>query len=73
MLGTLAVAGTALAQTANYPHKVVRWVVPFAAGGGTDVVARPIALSMGELMGQSIAYARMNGIVPPWSRPASSQ
>ena len=32
-----------------------------------------IANHVSEHMGQSIAYARMNGIVPPWSRPASSQ
>jgi len=32
-----------------------------------------IANHVSEHMGQSVAYARMNGIVPPWSRPASSQ
>jgi len=32
-----------------------------------------IANHVSEHMGQSIAYARMNGIVPPWSRPANSQ
>jgi uncharacterized damage-inducible protein DinB len=26
-----------------------------------------------EHLGQSVAYARMNGIVPPWSRPANGQ
>ena len=32
-----------------------------------------VANHVSEHMGQSIAYARMNGIVPPWSRPASSR
>jgi uncharacterized damage-inducible protein DinB len=32
-----------------------------------------IANHVSEHMGQSVAYARMNGIVPPWSRPASGQ
>lgn len=61
LLPTLAVACPAHAQTGNYPNKVVRWVVPFAAGGGTDVVARPIAISMGEVMGQPIAYDNRGG------------
>ncbi len=26
---------------------------------------------MNEHVGQSVSYARMNGVVPPWSRPAS--
>jgi len=39
----------------------MRWVVPFAAGGGTDVIARPIALAMGELMGQAIVYDNRGG------------
>jgi hypothetical protein len=28
---------------------------------------------MGERLGQSIAYARMNGIVPPWTAEAEQQ
>ena len=51
----------ASAQTGKYPNKVMRWVVPFAAGGGTDVVARPIAVAMGEIMGQPVAYDNRGG------------
>ena len=61
LLPALIVVCPALAQTGNYPNKVIRWVVPFAAGGGTDVVARPIALVMGEMMGQSIVYDNRGG------------
>ena len=46
LLPALTVVCSAPAQTGDYPNKVIRWVVPFAAGGGTDVVARPIALAM---------------------------
>lgn len=36
-----------------YPNRQVRVVVPFTAGGGTDVVARAIAAGMSESMGQT--------------------
>ena len=61
MLAALAVAATSLAQAAGYPSKVVRWVVPYAAGGGTDVVARPLALAMGDAMGQPVVYDNRGG------------
>jgi len=58
----LAVVGIsqAFAQGA-YPNRPVRWVVPYAAGGGTDVIARPIALKMGEVLGQQIIYENKGG------------
>lgn len=39
---------------AAYPDKPVRMVVPFPSGGGTDVVARTIALKLGEQWNQSV-------------------
>jgi tripartite-type tricarboxylate transporter receptor subunit TctC len=47
-----AFAGTAAAQA--YPNKSITLVVPFAAGGPTDVVARTIALAMSKTLGQTI-------------------
>ena len=35
--------GQAQAQ-GTYPNKPIRWIIPYAAGGGTDVVARPLAI-----------------------------
>src|SRR4029077_19261707 len=45
----------------GYPTKPIRWVIPFAAGGGTDVVARPIALKLGDRLGQPITYDNRGG------------
>jgi tripartite-type tricarboxylate transporter receptor subunit TctC len=39
----------------------MRWVVPFAPGGGTDVVVRPIAQKMSERLGQSVLYDNRGG------------
>ena len=46
------ISSAALAQ--NYPAKPVTLVVPFAAGGPTDAVARMIAVPMGQSLGQSV-------------------
>ena len=54
-------AAPALAQPVNYPTKPMRWVIPFAPGGGTDVVVRPIALKMSERLGQSVLYENRGG------------
>ena len=49
------VAGLATtAASANYPEKKIRMVVPFAAGGGVDALARPLAKEMTETLGQSV-------------------
>ncbi|MFS0757818.1 tripartite tricarboxylate transporter substrate binding protein BugD [Noviherbaspirillum sp. 1P10PC] len=46
------VAGAASAQT--YPSKPMTMVIPFAAGGPTDVVGRLIAQSMSKTLGQQV-------------------
>ncbi len=51
-LTTLAVSTSALAQA--YPDKSISLVVPFAAGGPTDVMARMIAIPMGKSLGQTV-------------------
>ena len=46
--------GAANAQAPAFPDKPIVLVVPFAAGGPTDVVARMIAIPMGKSLGQTV-------------------
>jgi tripartite-type tricarboxylate transporter receptor subunit TctC len=45
--------GLALAQ-ANYPAKPLRWIVPYAAGGGTDLLARAVGQKLAAAWGQQV-------------------
>lgn len=44
-----------------YPNKAITLVVPFAAGGPTDVVARMLAIPMGQSLGQTVLVENVNG------------
>lgn len=57
----ILLAGFAQAQSGHYPARAIRWVIPYPAGGGADIIARPIALAMGELIGQPIVYDNRGG------------
>ncbi len=52
----IAIAGSqaALAQKTSYPVKPIRMIVGFAAGGGTDLLSRILAVKMTEALGQPV-------------------
>lgn len=53
-------ASTAHAQT-NYPTRPITLVVPFAAGGATDVISRVVADHMGRTLGQQVVIENTTG------------
>jgi len=59
----LALALPAQAQT--YPTKPIRFIVPSAAGGGGDIVARAIGAKMTESWGQQVVVDNRSGILGP--------
>jgi tripartite-type tricarboxylate transporter receptor subunit TctC len=63
MLAALALALAALAGPASaaYPERPITLIVPFAAGGPTDVVARIVAEHMGRTLGQQIVVENVAG------------
>lgn len=54
-------ASRAGAQAAAWPDKPVRLIVPFAAGGGTDLVARPWADKLTQAFGQQFVVENRGG------------
>ena len=60
-LGSLLSFGSFGQTTANYPNKTVRIVVPFAAGGATDIVTRILAQKLTEVWGQSVVVENRGG------------
>jgi tripartite-type tricarboxylate transporter receptor subunit TctC len=55
----LALTGMASAQ--NYPTKPMTMIIPFAAGGPTDVLGRVMAARMSEILGQQIVVENVGG------------
>ena len=53
-----SMAAPAFAQ--SYPDKPIKLIVPYAAGGGTDAIARLIANAVGEKLGQTM-FVENNG------------
>lgn len=57
----LAAHAQGTASTSEWPERALRMVVPFPAGGATDVVARIIAQQAGEELGKQIVVENKSG------------
>src|ERR1700754_1114276 len=49
------------ASAADYPNRMIKMIVPFAAGGGTDVLARIIAQHLNSKWGQPVVVENQPG------------
>jgi len=59
--GAMLAAPSIVSAQAAWPTKPVKVIVPFAAGGGTDVVARPWADKLGQIFGQPFVIENRGG------------
>ncbi len=56
-----ALAPAVFAADAVYPSRPIRLIVPFGAGGSTDMVARLLAEKMGPILGQAVVIENKGG------------
>ena len=60
-LAALAALGSASHAADNYPSKPIRIVVPYPAGGGTDIIARLMSTPLSQRLGQPVIVENKPG------------
>lgn len=58
---TMALCGSAFAQAKNWPDKPVKLFVGFPPGGGSDAIARIIAINLSQMWGQQVVIDNRGG------------
>jgi tripartite-type tricarboxylate transporter receptor subunit TctC len=61
IIGVLALAGANAQAQGHYPSHPMRMIVPFAAGGPTDIVGRIMGAKMSEILGQQVVVEDRSG------------
>ncbi|RYF67911.1 MAG: tripartite tricarboxylate transporter substrate binding protein, partial [Comamonadaceae bacterium] len=57
----LCVVATSASMAQSYPTKPIRLIVPFPAGGATDIFARTLSQKMGEKLGTTLVVDNKPG------------
>ena len=57
----LLACGATLAAAQDYPHKPIRVIVPYAAGGGVDILARLVGQQLSERLKQPVVVENQGG------------
>ena len=60
-LGALIACAATLATAQDYPHKPIRVIVPYAAGGGVDILARLVGQQLSDRLKQSVVVENQGG------------
>ncbi|MFY9955471.1 Bug family tripartite tricarboxylate transporter substrate binding protein [Bradyrhizobium sp.] len=61
VLAAVVAAGVAPVRAQDYPSRSITMIVPFPAGGASDVVARIVGNQMSKILGQSIIIENVGG------------
>ncbi len=65
LIGLVAVTTlsfTGLAQAQSWPDKPIKLIIPFAAGGTTDIIGRVLAQQMTPILGQNVVVENRGGV-----------
>ena len=61
LLGTVALGAALSAVAQGYPARAIRVIIPYPPGGGSDMLMRPIAQRVSELIGQQLIMDNRTG------------
>ena len=61
LLGACALAGAASVAAQTWPAKTIRFIIPFAAGGTSDILARAIGPKLTDAWGQPVVIENRTG------------
>ena len=61
VIGAIGLGLAATAAAAEYPERPINMVIPYGAGGATDISARTIAEPLGEAVGRPLVMANVTG------------
>ena len=59
--GTASIAQAQDDDARNYPQRAIRMIVPYAPGGGTDILGRMAAKEISEVFGQPVVVENRPG------------